>query len=209
MPKHDFYADPTLFDQWQADAGNWFIIRFEKLYPYAWSTGFAALGLVFLSTAAGLLITMLHQSLAGVATHTWGQLLAQVVTLAIALVATQSLLSQALDAWPKQIALPKRLHTLVGWLGFSAPVPAVAKKSTRTSVHRAPQPGTCSVPDRQATREFLAGVRAAGVNVTIARALFSAGIRSARHLRSARDEQLRCIHGVGSATVRRLRVHFG
>lgn len=200
MPKHDFYADPTLFDQWQEDAGNWFSRRLEKLCPYAWSMGFAALGLVFLSTAAGILITMLQQSLAGdVTPHAWSRLLAQVVTLAIALVATQSLFRQAVEAWPEQIAMPARLHAPVRWLGFAVPVAVVAQQRTEV----------LSVPDRQATQEFLAGVRAAGVNVTIARALYAAGIRSVRHLRVARDEQLRRIHGVGPATVRRLRVHFG
>ena len=60
----------------------------------------------------------------------------------------------------------------------------------------------------QEIRMFFVGARAAGVNVAIAKALFAAGIRSVKHLRASADEQLLQIHGVGPATVRRLRSHF-
>jgi len=209
MPKHEFYADPTLFDQWQEEAGNWFSCRLEKLYPYAWSLGFAALGLVFLSTAAGILVTLLQQNLFGAGSTATSRLLAQVVTLAIALVAAQYLFRQALDAWPEQAAMPVQLHVLVRWLGFDVPAPVGTEKSVQAGARKEQRVRPLSVAERQAAQEFLAGVRAAGVNVTIARALYAAGIRSARHLQLARDGQLRRIHGVGPATVRRLRVHFG
>ncbi|HHJ18081.1 MAG TPA: helix-hairpin-helix domain-containing protein [Gammaproteobacteria bacterium] len=105
--------------------------------------------------------------------------------------------------------MPVRLHVLVRWLGFDIPVPAAGEQPAQVYERTEQQTQPLSIADRQAAQEFLAGVRAAGVNVTIARALYAAGIRSARHLQLARDEQLRRIHGVGPATVRRLRVHFG
>ena len=62
--------------------------------------------------------------------------------------------------------------------------------------------------EREVLQEFFAGVRAAGVNVSIAKALFAAGVRSSHQLCQASDEQLHAIRGVGPATVRKLRVHF-
>lgn len=57
-------------------------------------------------------------------------------------------------------------------------------------------------------RQFFRDVKAAGVNVKIARALYSGGIQSAADLNRRTDQQLLAIRGVGPATVRKLRAHF-
>ncbi len=73
-----------------------------------------------------------------------------------------------------------------------------------TSPHRVVN----QLADRQAVQEFFTGVRAAGVNVAIAKALFTAGVRTIQHLDCIADSELYDIHGVGPATVRKLRSHF-
>ena len=57
--------------------------------------------------------------------------------------------------------------------------------------------------------DFLAELRAAGVNVRIAQVLYKAGIQSAQCVRHVDDKRLLDIGGVGPATVRKLREHFG
>jgi hypothetical protein len=207
MLKHDFYADPTVFDQLKNDAGNWFCTRFEKLCPYSWTIGFCMLGLVFLSIATFVFVSLLQQRLGGDANSVLNQSLAQAVTMMIALLAAQAIFKQALDAWPKQIEMPARLRFVTAYLGFRAPAPPgpVAPAKAHRSAHTRPD---APVSEQQATQEFFAGVRAAGVNVTIARTLFAAGVRSVDQLRAAGDHQLHNIRGIGPATVRKLRAYF-
>ncbi len=206
MLKHDFYADPTVFDQLKSDAGNWFCARLERLHPYAWSISFCALGLVFLSIATGVFIFLLQQHLGGDTPSVLNQSLAQAVTLMIALLAAQVVFKQALAAWPRHIELSARLRLAAACLGLRVPEPPARAlpEKPRVSRTRPDAPNT----EQQAIQEFFAGVRAAGVNVTIAKSLFSAGLRSADRLHAARDTQLHRIHGVGPATVRKLRAHF-
>ena len=207
MLKHDFYADPTVFDQLKNDAGNWFCARLEKLSPYSWAGSFCILGLVFLSIAVAVFGALLQQRLGGNTPAALNQSLAQGVTMVIALLAAQVVFKQALEAWPGQVEMPARLRSIAAWLGYSTPAPqrpAVAEKVRGSKRARLDVPH----PDQQAIQEFFAGVRAAGVNVTIAKSLFAAGMRSADHLRAIGDHRLHRIHGVGPATVRKLRTHF-
>lgn len=207
MLKHDFYADPTVFDQLKNDAGNWICTRLEKLCPYSWTIGFGMLGLVFLSIATLVFISMLQQRLGVAAPSVLNQSLAQAVTMMIALLAAQVVFKQALAAWPRQIEMPARLRFVALFLGFRAPAPLrpTAPETAHGPAHSRPD---APVSDRQATQEFFAGVRAAGVNVTIARTLFAAGVRSADHLRTVDNRQLHTIRGVGPATVHKLRAYF-
>lgn len=62
--------------------------------------------------------------------------------------------------------------------------------------------------DQPTSRTFFRHVRTAGINVAIARALFEAGIRSSNHLQQLSDAELLALHGVGPATLRKLRAHF-
>jgi len=121
----------------------------------------------------------------------------------MALIATNYSLRQALRVWPEYVALPKRLQMLNCLYGRDVKEPDCSVSSRPAAV-----PVAQIQVDAQVIQAFFAGVRAAGVNVAIAKALFDAGIRSHRHLCNASDGQLLNIRGVGPATVRKLRACF-
>jgi hypothetical protein len=204
MLEHDFYADPTVFDQWQNEAGNWLCARFRKLCPYAWVIGFSVLGFLFLSVAAGVFIYSLQAATSADLTSVLNESLAQCVTLVMALIATQTLFKQALAAWPEHIELPARLRAILGYVGLQKTVTMKPRKASGLAQKKA----VAVKSEREVLQDFFAGVRAAGVNVSIAKALFAAGVRSSHQLCQASDEQLHAIRGVGPATVRKLRLHF-
>ena len=204
MSDHEFYADPTVFDLWQDRTGGWFSVRIARLRPYLWSVAFSGLAMLLLGIALSVLGFSLYQRVQSGAGPGWNQSLAQWLTVLMALLACHGLLEQALTAWPGERAFPPQLRKLVWLCGFRAPVPA-----ERPAVAAAGALNTGSqAATAQEIRMFFVGARAAGVNVAIAKALFAAGIRSVSHLRASADEQLLQIHGVGPATVRRLRSHF-
>ena len=209
MSDHEFYAEPTVFDQWQANIGNWLCTRISSLCPYRWAIGFAALGFIFLVTSTAVLVAILGSS-AGDTTLLWNDSMAQGLTMLVGLTAAQMLFRLALDAWPADVRLPsvlRRVGHCVGWRQ-SSKQPVSKQGSTVVKLPRSEPPRTTESSDQQAVQEFFSGVRAAGINVAIAKALFGAGIRSPQHLLQARDEQLFAIHGVGPATVRKLRAQF-
>ncbi|HHH43290.1 MAG TPA: helix-hairpin-helix domain-containing protein [Gammaproteobacteria bacterium] len=208
MLEHDFYADPTVFDQLKSEAAGWLCTRLEKLCPYAWTIGFSLLGLVFLSIATGVFAVLLLQRFGGEPASVLNQSLAQAVTMMIALLAAQVVFKQALAAWPRQVEMPVRLRFLMRFFGFS--VPSWRRQRAAHQEVRRIRPDRRRTPasEQQAIQDFFAGVRAAGVNVTIARTLFAAGIRSVDRLCTISDRQLQAIRGVGPATVRKLRKHF-
>jgi hypothetical protein len=208
MSEHEFYADPTLFDHWQSSAGHWLRARGEKICPYLWVIAFAVAGVALMSVSLVLLGISVHDTAAHLR-PAWNQSLAQGITAVIALASAQSLFRQALSAWPEDITLPRQLREAgryVGWRPVAKPQPA---KITPVRERRASTRPVRSAAEHEAVQAFFAGVRAAGVNVAIAKALFAAGIRSPRQLLKASDRQLAAIRGVGPATVHKLRVQFG
>ena len=200
MSENDFYADPTVFDLWQARTGGWLATRLARLRPYAWSLLFSGLAVLMLGIAATVLAVSVYQRLAGGVEPAWNQSAAQWLTVLMALLSCHSLVQQALRAWPSERRFPRRLQRLAGLCG---PLPRRGDDCAA-----APQRPDAVPAAAQEIRVFFAGVRAAGINVAIAKALFAAGIRSVSHLRQTDDAQLLQIHGVGPATVRRLRSHF-
>lgn len=197
MTKHEFYADPTLFDHWQSSAGNWLCAQGGKLCPYGWVIAFATFGGLLVSISLAILGVSLHDTL-GRQAPAWNQSLAQGVIAVVALAAAQVLFQRALEAWPRNTRIPRQVLRAAQWVGWR-PVRAVVRNA----------PNARRSGEREAIQAFFAGVREAGVNVTIARALFAAGIRSPRQLQQASDAQLAAIRGVGPATVCKLRQHFG
>lgn len=203
MPKHEFYADPTLFDQWQGAAGHWLCARSDKVCPFAWVLAFTVLGAALLSISVVLLGISWQNTIAN-GTPAWNQSLARGVTSVAALATAQWLFRQALDVWPRDVALPEIVRAAaryVGWRprgGSKTPIINALKRTEKASP-----------ADRAAVQAFFAGVRAAGCNVSIAKALFAAGIRTPRQLLAAGDDELVAIRGVGPATVRKLRAQFG
>ena len=209
MSDHEFYAEPTVFDQWHASIGGWLCTRMSGLCPYRWFIGFGVLGAAFLVTALVVLAVTLGSS-AGSVRPFWNDSMAQGLTVLVGLTAAQTLFRLALDAWPADTGLPSALQRIGHYVGWqqSEKLP-VSKRTPRVVEFPRPAPKpTVDSGDQQAVQEFFSGVRAAGINVAIAKALFGAGIRSPRHLLKARDEQLFAIHGVGPATVRKLRAQF-
>ena len=206
--KHDFYADPTVFDQWHESAGRWFCTRFEKFCPYLWVAGFCALAVLSILVAVLLLGMIVHGGFLADQPVSWNLSLARSVTAMVALLAAQTQLQQAMRAWPEGQDVPRRFYVaarLVGAQKTACP-PSASPREDR--VER-PTAATDSRADRQAVQAFFAGVRAAGVNVAIARSLFDAGVRSIDQFRALPDSTLLNIRGVGAATVHKLRVHFG
>ena len=203
MFEHEFYADPTVFDQWQNNTGNWFGSGLEKLSPFSWALGFCALGAAFLLVAMGVFIDSLLHSAAGATVEMWNQTLAQWVTFILALTASAGLFKQAKKSWPRQFGLSDGFRALTACAVWRKSQQAALSNASSTS--QRPQ---MLAADRQAVQEFFSGVRAAGVNVTIAKALFAAGVRTTQHLSRTEDGDLYRIHGVGPATVRKLRAHF-
>lgn len=199
MIKDDFYAEPTVFDHWQRQLGRWLCARFERLCPYGWAIGFLLLALVFLSIAGITALRYLHQGLLPSDDPSWRWFLAQAVTLLIAIVAAQVLFRQARGCWPGGWRLSAAMGRFLRQGGASA----------ATTLRRAETSSRPPADSGAEVRTFLAGVRAAGVNVAIARALVAAGVRSRRQLASVSDKRLLAIRGVGPATVRKLRAHFG
>lgn len=204
MSEHEFYADPTVFDLWQNKSGSWLGSCLEKLSPFSWGLGFCSLAAVFLLVAVDVFIDSLQYSGPGGTAEMWNQTLAQGVTFIIALTAAIGLFQQAAKSWPRTIAISDGFRALAGISYWRKPQQAAS--SGIPSV--APETPVNLAADRQAVQEFFTAVRAAGVNVVIAKALFAAGVRSAEHLSRAEDSDLYGIHGVGPATVRKLRAHF-
>lgn len=205
MRKHEFYADPTVFDRWQNDAETWLDASLGKIAPFSWAMGFGALAVAFLLIATSVFIDSLQYRPTAIDLVEWNRLLAQQVTLVIALAASIIMFKQANLAWPEHLILPTAPPVAL------APA-AGSNKSKRNSPPSISSGTEAAVAltdeDREAVQAFFAGVRAAGVNVVIAKALYAGGVRSVDHLRQVEDSELRRIHGVGPATVRKLRTHF-
>ncbi len=212
MIRDEFYADPTLFDHWR----DGIAIRLEqqaaRLRPYAWVLAFALPAVLLGAISLVEFVAFLH-SLSQGSHAAWNQIFADVITLAAALVAMRLLLQRALEAWPAVQPLPHRLGAVAKHLGLRLPRierRTVERRGTErcSTERRAGSDSNASFRERQALMAFFSGVKAAGVNVRIARALLKAGIRSPRQLQQASDRQLAAIHGVGVATVRKLRRQF-
>jgi hypothetical protein len=208
MSKHEFYADPTLFDHWHSRAGNWLVVCGEKTCPYLWTIAFALAATTLVSVSL-LVVGISVRDTAAYLPPTWNRLLAQGITTVTALAAAQYLYQQAINAWPEDHKLPAWLHEAGHYVGWKPAVKVRPVKVITPKTAGDPARPAKPVVDREAVQAFFAGVRAAGVNVAIAKALFAAGIRSPQQLLQASDRQLVAIRGVGPATVHKLRVQFG
>jgi len=208
MQDHEFYADPTVFDHWQSRASEWLCRRTRKLCPYGWALAFAAMAGLFALIAVAVFIAALVGG-AGQHVVAWNHAMAQVITIMMAMLACQALLQQALRSWPAGLPMPRRLRRLVRLCGWKVPVTArPAGPAPKRRGYDGGRRGATTADSREDVQAFFAGVRAAGVNVAIARALFSAGVRTPRQLCRASDECLLAIRGVGPATVNKLRAYF-
>ncbi len=212
MQDHEFYADPTVFDYWQSRCSGVLCAYARKLSPYGWTLAFFAAAVVFAVTAMCMFGWALTGRMSQDGLVAWNQSMAQVITILMSLLACQALLQQALQSWPQGFPVPHRLRRLILLCGWDVPAASPPEKARRDLQHpharEATEPVMRPGPARDEVQAFFAGVRAAGVNVAIARALFSAGVRTPQQLCATSDRRLLMIHGVGSATVRKLRRQF-
>ena len=184
---HDYYADPTLFDRCHALLADHARRLLQRTRPYYWGWGFALVAsLCYLSVA----LIVAEMAVAGAA------------------------VAVGAAAWPQSLASSiGALMALGGGTFFQrlarAALPAPPGAKPRKAAAPAPRPRpAATAPGRAEVQQFFREVRAAGVNVSIARALFAAGIRTVAQVRGCDDRELLRIHGVGPATVRRLRARF-
>ncbi|HHO69080.1 MAG TPA: helix-hairpin-helix domain-containing protein [Gammaproteobacteria bacterium] len=182
---HDYYADPTLFDRCHALLADRARRLLQRTRPYYWGWGFALVAsLCYLSVA----LIVAEMAVAGAAVAVGA-------------------------AWPQSLASSiGALMALGGGTFFQrlarAALPAPpGPKPRKAAAPPRPRPAA-TAPGRAEVQQFFREVRAAGVNVSIARALFAAGIRTVAQVRGCDDRELLRIHGVGPATVRRLRARF-
>lgn len=206
LPHDDMYYDRTWFDE----LGAWLLQACRRYMPRSrgqlWSTGF--------SLFAGLCVAWA----AGLATHcivfdvTPNECLAQMLAAVLLLVAAQHFLTatgmSATSSLPRRklicrsdAALLPAARAQVQTKAVAIP-PSVPVQPSRQSYQGKPQPATDP-------KQFFHAVKNAGINVRIARTLYSAGFRSGDQVRDCEDSRLLEIDGIGQATLRKLRLQFG
>lgn len=195
---HDnFYCDRTWFDE----LGAWLMRSVQRWRPRhparLWAAGFAAFAALCVAWAAALVTqSVLAQLPRNEAIAQW---LAAVLLLIAArhfLTVTGLSAASAIDEWRRIKALTPRQPSVevAAHLACAAPV-----KTPDTLEHN-------SGDDPQ---RFFRAVKAAGINVRIACALYTAGFRTAEQVCAAADSALLTAPGIGPATVRKLRAQFG
>lgn len=213
MADHDFYAQPTVFDHLQSSFRSWFCEHVSCYRPYFWSLSFSLLSLACFFVAFGSSLSLALDYWV----VSWNNSLARWLMLTMAIAVSGWLLQQALIAWPPGARLPELLKWAARVSGWNkTPAPRVVQMAPASAPAKtAGQFVERRARKREATAEacqvqaFYTGVRESGVNVTIAQAMFAAGLRSPLQLRKASDRDLLSIRGVGPATVRKLRARFG
>lgn len=206
LPHDDMYYDRTWFDE----LGAWLLQTCRRYMPRSrgqlWSTGF--------SLFAGLCVAWA----AGLATHsvvfdvTPNECLAQMLAAMLLLAAARHFLAatgmSATSALPRSklisrtdVAPQLTTRAQVQTKAVATP-PSVPTQSSRQSAHGKPLPATDP-------KQFFHDVKKAGINVRIARTLYSAGFRSDDQVRDCEDARLLAIDGIGHATLRKLRLQFG
>ncbi len=185
MSTDDYYSDPTFFDRWHAlllaAAGRYH----RRIQPYLWGLVFHGLAL---ACYLALAIVVADFAVAGAAVTGAAAAHSLAATIAASMALSGGIIFQraARRAWPMAAGHGK--------------APATARPARR---ERRVDPAR-----REQARVFLEALREAGVNVSVARALFCAGIRSTGKLSRTADSELLAIRGVGPATVARLQRHF-
>lgn len=200
----DMYYDRTWFDE----LGAWLLQVCRRYLPcrreqQLWTTGFTLFAGLCVAWAAGLAT---HCMLFEVAPN---ECLAQMLAALLLLVAARHFLTVtgmcAASALPHR-KLIRRTNT---GKPVTDPMPVHAKTtvSSRSSVPQsAPQQRPSTAGD---SRRFFQAIKQAGINVQIARTLYTAGFRSGDQVRDCDDARLLAIPGIGQATLRKLRVQFG
>lgn len=189
---HDYYVHLTWFDRCQAVGTHWLSSRVEGWRPNLWSWAFNLFAVLCYFALA--MIVADFSLAAGSAAASVSGLQSVATTLAVAMALGAGVQFQRLARLVNAETLRKR------------------RAQSRSPAH-ASRPGSGHKPERrlkrqQAMRAFFLELRAAGVDVSIARALLAAGIHTPRRLAAVDDRVLLQIQAMDAATVRRLRRHF-
>lgn len=206
LPHDDMYYDRTWFDE----LGAWLLQTCRRYMPRSrgqlWSTGF--------SLFAGLCVAWA----AGLATHsvvfdvTPNECLAQMLAAMLLLAAARHFL--AATGMSATSALPR--SKLISRTDVAPQLTARAQVQTKAvatprnvSTQSSRQSSHCKSLPATDPKKFFHDVKKAGINVRIARTLYSAGFRSGDQVRDCEDACLLAIDGIGQATLRKLRLQFG
>lgn len=200
----DMYYDRTWFDE----LGAWLLQACQRYLPrrreqQLWTTGFTLFAGLCVAWAAGLAT---HCVLFDVSPN---ECLAQMLAAVLLLVAARHFLT--VTGMCAASALPHRKLIRRADAGKQVADPLLVRgKAAVASQSSAPQ---LTPQRRQSTatdsKPFFHALKKAGINVQVARTLYSAGFRSADQVRDCDDARLLAIPGIGQATLRKLRVQFG
>ncbi len=210
----DLYHDRTWFDELGERVMQPILSLMPRNQAQFWTLGFTLIAGACIAWSAGL------------AAHTVvfelppNKALAQWLAAAMLLVAARHFMS--VIGQTATSALPR--HTLIRRSSAvrrvsAAPIQQRAEVKTpaaeiapSTPVTPSPAPvstAAATPAPAENPQEFFRAVKAAGINVGIARSLYAAGFRSADQVRASDDASLLAAPGVGRATLRKLRVKFG
>ena len=209
--RHDeLYCDRTWFDALGARCAQQVVRCIPQNRAEIWTHAFALFAALCVAWAAGLATQCMLFELPA------NQCLAQLVAAGLLLAAARHFL--AATGMSARGALPRRKPVVrdrcktrgestqpstASRLAASGP-PAKSAAGGRPNGMSAER----STVESDA-RLFFEAVKAAGINVRIARTLYAAGFRSAAQVRACEDARLLAIDGIGKATLRKLRVQFG
>ena len=198
----DWYHDRTWFDA----LGDWLAQHAQRWRPRQparlWSVGFALFAALCVAWAAALATQCVLTELPP------NMCLAQWCAAALLLVAARHFLAVTGMSAASTIDEEQRIKTGVA-RARSAESPMRAANmapanASSGSQAKEPEQGVGEVP-----QQFFRAVKAAGINVRIAYALYAAGFRTAEQVRIAEDKALLAAPGIGPVTLRKLRAQFG
>ena len=197
MELHSSYRQATIFDQlWLALARS--LRRPAWLQGRrAWGWAFGLLAGLFGVIGAAFLLDALAPTAGNSALASLGSAL---LSLGVFRHFARCALPLLQPHGARHRVVPARPVPVPGVVRPTAGVPAAAATSNRIR-----PVSTLSAAERRA---YLAGLRCAGVNVSIARALVSAGYLSAAAVERASDAQILAVRGVGPATLKKIRACF-
>ena len=207
--RHDeLYCDRTWFDMLGARCLQQLGRCVPRNRAELWTRGFTLFAALCIAWAAGLATQCLLFDLPR------NQCLAQLLAAGLLVSAAQHFL--AATGMSARGALSRRKPVSRSITSAqAAPAPGLAAMGSmppRTGVPSATaqvKKGVAAEAGADAAQQFFRAVKAAGINVRIARILYAAGFRNAAQVCACDDARLLAIAGIGPATLGKLRLQFG